>query len=224
MEWSDIKDRHYGEIGLVICNGPSLKKVPVDFLSQYISIGTNGIFMLPFQPSYYVAINELAIRQFSKGIKEHIHCPRFIKQKYAQKLDALPLVSDYRGCTFSLEPDKWVYEGGTVTYVALQIAYYMGFKEILIVGLDHYYQAVGNPNEEVIMETEDPNHFTTNYFQLGKKWNLPDLSSSEISYREARRVFEADDRTITNLTEGTHEDIFEKGFIEVDAQDEEIPD
>jgi hypothetical protein len=134
-------------------------------------------------------------------------------------LNAIPLFSDWQGDSiFSFDPKNWIYEGGTVTYVALQLAYFMGFKTILLVGLDHYYQYTGLPNEEVVMEGNDTNHFVGNYFPPGTKWNNPDLVQSEISYTEARRVFEEDGRRIINLTPNSGESVFEKGELK-DYQD-----
>jgi len=210
--WTTLKDRHKGETGLIICNGGSLCYVPREFLSKYPTIGTNGIFKLPFDPTYYVAVNDLAIAEFMSGIKT-LKSQKFIKNLYAADLDALPLTSDYKDCIFSKKPWEWIYEGGTVTYVALQIAYYLGFQTVLLVGLDHKYTYNGHPNEEVTVVGVDVNHFCNTYFPIGTKWNNPDLVQSEISYTEARRVFEEDGRRIINLTPNSGESVFEKGEL-----------
>lgn len=214
MNWLDIQDRHRGQVGLVICNGPSLRKIPNSFLNKYPSIGTNGIFMLPFQPTYYVAINELTIRHFYTSIKIGVEGQKFIKNGYAKELNALPLISDFQdNSIFSKRPDYWIYEGGTVTHVALQLAYFMGFQTVLLVGLDHKYDYKGAPNQAVVAQEEDVNHFTKNYFPPGTTWNLPDLQQSEISYAEAKKVFEEDNRSIINLTPDSCELTFTKMSI-----------
>lgn len=210
MEWSEYKDKHAGETGLILCTGKSLNLISKEFMDKYVTIGLNGTFLL-YQPTYYVSVNELVLEQFDIA---SVTGQKFIKAKYADRYKALPLVSDYRGCIFSKEPQNWIFEGGTVTYVALQIAYYMGFKTVIIVGLDHDYQTrQGSPNEKQLVLDDDVNHFTTNYFQKGMNWNLPDLQASETSYAEARRIYEEDDRRIINLTPGTKEQIFEKGEV-----------
>lgn len=212
--WEDFRDKHHNQTGLIICNGPSLSTVPVEFLRKYPSIGTNGIYLLPFQPDYYVAVNKYVLNQFE--IENNVEGQKFIKRYYASRFsNALPLVSSYKdGSIFSKSPDKWVYEGGTVTYVALQIAFFMGFSTILLVGLDHYYQnSEGYPNQVRIMR-EDNSHFTKDYFKKGMVWNLPDLFASENSYREAQRVYQEAGRRIINLSNPTAETIFEKGRLE----------
>lgn len=211
MIWQDFDNKHKGETGLIICNGNSLADVPIGLLARFPSFGLNGIYKLHFQPTYYVAVNELVLSQFY--ISKVVCDQKFVKASYAEGTVALPLYSDYRDDSiFSKQPYDWIYEGGTVTYVALQIAYFMGFKTILLVGLDHKFTYSGQPNEEVIIQ-EDCNHFIKDYFEPGMKFNNPDLGASEISYAEARRVYEADGRRIINLTPNSEEQIFEKGSI-----------
>lgn len=210
MKWIDYKDKHAGETGLVIGNGPSLKTVSLDFLIKYPSFGTNGIYRLQgFTPTYYTAVNPLVIQQFG-GIKD-LKCQKFLAERFAWEFDALPLHS--AGIpVFSKQPDDWIYEGHTVTFVALQIAYYMGFSTVLLVGVDHKFTYEGRPNQQLYMAGDDPNHFDPDYFK-GKAWNAPDLERSAQAYRLARAVYEADGRRIINLTEPTEEPIFERGNL-----------
>jgi hypothetical protein len=210
FSWLDLVGKHRERTGVIICNGGTLGAVPRQFLSKYLTIGTNGIFKLPFQPTYYIAVNELVIQEFREGIKS-LPSTKFIKEKFAEEFEALPLHSDYQDSLFSKTPYTWIYEGGTVTHVALQIAYFLGFQTVLMVGLDHRYTYKGQPNEEMYAEDIDVNHFCKDYFPAGSKWNNPDLAQSEISYAEARKVFEADNRRIINLTPNTSETVFEKG-------------
>jgi hypothetical protein len=95
-----------------------------------------------------------------------------------------------------------IFEGSTVTYVAMQIAYYMGFKEVILVGVDHSFSTGGQPNETVVSEGDDPNHFSANYFGKGFKWQLPDLEASEQAYQLAREAFLKDGREIVDATLG----------------------
>ena len=37
----ELRDTHKGETCLVVGNGPSLKKIPKDFLKKYPTFGTN---------------------------------------------------------------------------------------------------------------------------------------------------------------------------------------
>ncbi|HWR66605.1 MAG TPA: hypothetical protein VN364_10835, partial [Bellilinea sp.] len=113
--------------------------------------------------------------------------------------------------SFISNPHKSLSGGGTVTYVALQLAYYMGFRQVILVGLDHSFGDKGIPNKtEVRSQVEDANHFAPNYFPKGVKWQLPDLLRSELAYTLARKAFEQDGRRILDATVGGKCEVFEK--------------
>jgi hypothetical protein len=112
---------------------------------------------------------------------------------------------------FSEDPiNLGICEGYTVTYFTLQLAFYMGFKTVILVGVDHNFPTKGTPNKEITSTGEDPNHFHPDYFGKGIKWHLPDLDNSEKHYRIADAYFEADGRKIFDATVGGQCPVFEK--------------
>lgn len=207
-QWSDLEGKHTGETGIVIGNGPSLRDIPVHFLVKYPTFGTNRIYLRNgFSPTYYVCVNPLVASQYLVDIQNMAGPIKFVTDQFAGQIaDALPLHS-VGTPIFSYHPDVRIYEGFTVTYVCLQLAYWMGFSRILLVGLDHFYKFQGKPNEEKVMAGEDPNHFSSEYFQ-GARWNNPDLQRSESSYYMARTVFEANGRQIINCSTKTACEVF----------------
>jgi hypothetical protein len=64
------------------------------------------------------------------------------------------------------------FEGFTVTFAALQVAFFMGFSEVVIVGMDHRYAYKGLPNEAHELVGADLNHFDPSYFS-GHTWDNP---------------------------------------------------
>jgi hypothetical protein len=112
---------------------------------------------------------------------------------------------------FVRDPGRPLCSGGTVTYVALQLAFFMGFAEVILVGLDHSFADQGTPNTTQIRSSKtDPNHFHPAYFPQGSKWQLPDLRRSELAYTLARRAFEADGRQVLDATVSGKCPVFEK--------------
>jgi len=101
---------------------------------------------------------------------------------------------------FSKRPDITVYEGYSVTYISLQLAYYMGFTTVLLVGCDHRYKQ----NEE--------NHFVDGYGDA-MNWNERSLAKGEGGIIEAmimaRIEYEKDNRRIINLTQDSNLKVFE---------------
>ena len=210
MKWDELEGKHAGEVGLVIGNGPSLREVPLAFLKSFPSFGTNKIYLLEgFTPTYYCAVNPLVIDQSVKQIESMNSRAKFIRSGKAIK-GALALGPDVGG--FSKNPARSIGEGFTVTYVCLQLAYFMGFQTVLLVGVDHNFTYSGQPNQENTLIGKDVNHFDPNYFS-GQRWNNPDLKNSELFYQVAKQVYENAGRRIINLTHGTKLDVFEKQDI-----------
>jgi hypothetical protein len=82
----------------------------------------------------------------------------------------------------------------------MQLAYFMGFDEVVLIGVDHSFKTKGTPNITVISEGDDEDHFASEYFGKGFRWQLPDLEASEIAYMKAKEAFEADGRKIIDAT------------------------
>jgi hypothetical protein len=212
MDWYKLEGCHAGKTGIIIGNGPSLKDVPINFLTKYPSFGTNRIYLLDgFTPTYYVCVNPLVAEQSIDEINA-LPCQKFVCEKWAYKFDnCLPLVSNYRP-HFSLNPQAYIYEGYTVTFACMQIAHWMDFDTILLVGVDHKFTFTGQPNQEMVLEGDDPNHFSPDYFKC-TRWNNPDLVRSAQAYHLAKTAYENYGKRIINLTEGSALDVFEKGVI-----------
>lgn len=213
---SRLRNRHTGRVVLV-CNGPSLNQMRLRFLRKEIVIGVNKIYLgfrqFGFYPRYFVAVNKKVLEQSAQEIRR-LNCVKFLSKRAEDILpeNALTYHIETRGPVekFCRDITKGVHEGWTVTYAALQIAYYLGFNEVVIIGMDHRFEYQGRPNESSVLQGEDPNHFCADYFGGGQSWDNPDLERSEESYRLARSVYEQDRRRIVDATVDGACEVFEK--------------
>jgi hypothetical protein len=212
------RNRHAGKRCFVVGNGPSLNRTDLSLLRDEFSFGTNRIYLafdkLDFRPSYYVCANDLVVEQCAADI-ERLTMPKFIGW---HNRDSIRFTHDMiflwtRGglrSWFFTDLTEGCWEGSTVTMVCIQLAYYMGFSEVILVGVDHSYQFSGDPHAEVTSSGDDPNHFAANYFGKGFRWHLPDLEGSELSYRVANFMFKQSGRRIVDATIGGKLEVFEK--------------
>jgi hypothetical protein len=202
-----IKNRHRGERAVIVANGPSLNLMDLRFLRREITFGLNKIFLgfgkFHFYPGYYVAVNRKVIEQSVDEIRK-LNCVKFISDKGEDLIqrDSLTYIISTKTPEREFYEDiaLGVHEGWTVTFAALQIAYYMGFAEVVIIGMDHRFQYAGAPNKPSIMLGPDPNHFSPEYFSDGEAWDNPDLERSEYCYRKAREIYESSNRRIIDAT------------------------
>ena len=98
-------------------------------------------------------------------------------------------------------PSLKMCEGWTVTYWSLQVLYYIGCQEVIIVGMDHSFQQKGNPGKLEVFKGPDMNHFDDTYF-AEKQWHLAGIEHSEHYYRIAKKQFESAGRRIVDATVG----------------------
>ncbi len=182
----------------------------------------NRIYLLfpeiGYPTSYYLAINTLVIKQCANEIMA-LDIPHFVSWRGRKWLrpdpDVIYFDTDYTDPpTFSRDVSGRIFEGSTVTYVAMQLAYHMGFEEVILVGVDHSFTTKGKPNVTVVSDGEDPNHFSVEYFGKGFRWQLPDLDASERAYLMAREAFEASGRRVLDATIGGKLEIFPKIQLE----------
>ena len=215
-----FKNIHDNEGCFIIGNGPSLNKMDLSLLRDYNTFGLNKIYLMfdkvDLNLSYHVAVNPLVIEQSITEF-EKLRCPSFLAYRTAHKLarnsgNLYYLATDSQfPVRFSFYPDisQPFTEGYTVTYVALQIAFYMGFKNVFLIGVDHNFKAVGKPNEKQLLTGEDQNHFDPRYFS-NKQWHLPDLEASELSYHLAQFFYNRNGRQIYDATVDGNLQIFSK--------------
>jgi hypothetical protein len=212
-----LKNTHRGERCFIIGNGPSLKNTDLGKLPGEFTIGLNRIFLafpnMGFQTSLLVSINDLMVEQ-SKAEIQALPMPRFVAWRARRWLHPAEnlyfLHTTYTGPGFATDLTGRLWEGATVTNIALQIAYYLGFQSVILIGVDHNFATQGKPNTTVVQQGEDPNHFTGAYFTAGFRWQLPDLETSEKGYRLARQAFEADGRQVLDATVGGKLQVFPK--------------
>ena len=193
---------------IVIGNGPSLNDVPLEFLEKYDTFGSNRIYT-HFTPTFYVSVNPLVIEQCLEDIKAVKSEEKFISSAFSVAVPGSTPLYSTNMPIFSRNPLERVYEGFTVTFVSLQLAFYYEYDPVLLVGVDHRYKYSGNPNEEQVFQGDDPNHFDPNYFK-GMKWNLPDLARSEQAYKMAETVYSHEGRRIINLGPDSALNVFAK--------------
>jgi hypothetical protein len=212
-----LKDKHRGERCFIVGNGPSLKRTDLSHLGNEFTLGQNRIYLafpeLGFSTSYYLSVNDLVVEQCAAEI-QRLAMPRFVSWRarrwLAPQENLFFIHTTYTGPKFARDIRERVWEGGTVTYTSLQVAYFLGFSEVILVGVDHNYVTQGKPNSTVVSQGDDPNHFDPGYFGKGFRWQLPDLVQWEDAYRLARRTYEADGRRVLDATVGGKLTVFPK--------------
>lgn len=222
-----FKDIHKGERCFIVGTGPSLEKTNISLIKDEIIFGVNtlysGLKKFGIECKYYVVGDSMVFKEHYKGIlqldatlflavytgREYLHK----KRKYQKYQKKEPIVIRRIGHLYSgwstEELSTGIYSSDTIVHLALQIAYYMGFKEVYLLGCDCDYSRKHHFNGEAYS------------FQFkgakGKKlerWTNWYHSNIFNTYKTCKKVFEDDGRKIYNSTVGGKLDVFERKSLE----------
>ncbi len=216
----DILKQYANKSVVVVGNGPSLNKTPLDKIGDsFVSIGMNKINLIyentSWRPEIITCVNGFVINQnkdyFNKTERVLILPIRALYLGIKPRKNILFVnLKDQEKVESNIE--KVVSSGCTVTFTALQIAAYLNPQSVNIVGVDHSFVVKKGPQVQKF-EGDDVNHFHKDYFK-GRYWGLPDLEGSEKLYYITRQYFESRNIPITDYTVDGKLEIFEKGQIQ----------
>lgn len=143
-----FRNTHSGQTCLLVGNGRNLVQTPPEYF-EYPSFGMNTIFRYQgWKPTYYVAVDSRVMREFGVEIADKYRdLPKFIP---TPNLDQWQGENFYRwfhrpGPLFQRSnlpmPANLLTEPGitygNVMHAAMQIAWFMGFTTMLIIGMEH---------------------------------------------------------------------------------------
>jgi len=193
---------------VIVCNGPSLAEVPLFWLESHVTFGANRVYLREdFQATFYTAIDTKLIRtpELLEEVKEYgskanmAFVNRAMDEQWPDNFIATNCITPHDDDgnyvrEFSPDPVKVVVEGGTVTYVNMQIAHWMGYRRLYLVGLDH------TSGEDLYFHPDYAEPFEPKDFTEGEYQEL-----TEFYYEKANEVFKGE---IFNLTPGSQLEVF----------------
>lgn len=212
----------------VIGNGPSLNRMDLEKLSGEVTFSVNGFFLLAqklsWRPTFYVVEDHLVAEDRRAEITSFSGPTKLFPANLAYCLpeaedtiffDHRPRKSFPDGFDFSLNADELTYAGCTVTFTCLQLAAYMGFSTIYLIGVDADYAIPADVEREstygvevLNMASDDENHFHSDYFGKGYRWHDPQVDKMLQAYEEAHRVANAAGIQIVNAGVGGKLEVF----------------
>lgn len=217
-----LRDAHAGGTAVILCNGPSLLSTDFELVrrSGAFVIGLNKINLLfdrtALRPHAIAAVNRYVIEQ-NRDFYNETDIPLFldtVATRHVRARDNVTFLHSANIRRFAKDCRVSISQGHTVTFVALQLAYHLGFRRVALVGCDHNFAQQGPANQPVTAGAKDESHFDPRYFANGVQWQLPDLLQSEVHYLLAREAFESDGRLVANATVGGRLEIFQRMSLE----------
>jgi hypothetical protein len=181
---SSLKNIYKEKRCFLVGNGPSLLKTDLELMKNDISFALNRISIIypktKWRPTHYVLVSECMGHNFphifEQDIDPHLNmgipvflnsdfanpgkCPRY--EKYVGLKDRIHFVNCYGDRNYPYFEKDWSYDitktttkPGSSIIALIQIACYMGFKNIYLIGCDLGYKDIKNG--------VDVNHFMKEY-------------------------------------------------------------
>lgn len=220
-----FKDLHKGEECFVIGNGPSLTIEDLEKLQGKYTFCSNYLYRLfdemSFRPTYYVAgdpfffpegFNELICYE---GIEDYFMAPKdkFFECPHVHKINVSGPFTVVKGSLksddFSSDPSRYLALSYTVTYYSLQLAAYMGFETIYLLGVDHKYAMAVDERGRMKKTSENDESYASGIAPEKKPgWNY--IDSTTYSYITARKYADSHGIRILNATRGGELEVFER--------------
>jgi hypothetical protein len=215
-------------------NGPSLNQMDLEVFKDEYVWGSNRCYLLfdriSWRPAFYVAVD-------TRVVPDNVTEINALPAKMPDTLFFYPARFCYEGILtsarrvywyneikhsrnqlpysmFSVDPSIFVYSVNTVTVAILQLAAYLGFNPIYLIGCDTSYSIPEtvkheDGNLDFLISTEsDPNHFDPAYFGIGKKWHDPHVDKMIFHYEQAKKVCDELGLQVFNATLGGNLEVF----------------
>jgi len=168
----ELRIKHLGERVFILGNGPSLNETDFSLIKnetffaanafykgmknfnikpQYWAIGDGGIF-----DNHYKKVMKLNTNLFltHQALYNYLTCPVY-KKKEPYLIETIGKIKNKTN--FSFDISKGIYIGGGIIPIMIQISFYLGFKEMYLLGCDcgskgkpshHFYKSNRKPRDD----------------------------------------------------------------------------
>ena len=228
---SGYKNKFSGRC-FIIGNGPSLTIGDLNTLKAHneVCIASNSIYNLydktEWRPTIYTVHDFQEIKRTAKIISTLTPELKIAAQSASGRIHEIDGAVTIRlidpdtkhgAVNFSDDIAKCVYDGGTVTYVSIQSACYLGFKEIILLGVDHSFAREKRKDGTVEIHSNIQNHFedyqSDSFWGNGMKdedYVVFPLDFATMAFEKAREYADGHGIKIYNATRGGKLEVFER--------------
>lgn len=224
---AQYQNRYAGRRCFFVGNGPSLRADDLTRLHEAgeLTFAFNRIYNIfdqtPWRPTFYISQDEKMLAGCVDEVRalptEAKFIPIQMKWWHALPVDGAlyfnlvpqPAELPQEFC-FSDEIAHEVFNASTGMYTAAQLAAYMGFAQIVLIGVDHHFRVSQNDRGEIVVDSTAKDYFTDKYNEDKDKLYIPNTERSTLTYLAMKRCCDARGIRVHNATRGGKLEVFER--------------
>lgn len=219
-KFNELKGKYDGKRIFIVGNGPSLNMMPLYLLKNEYTMCFNRFPLMNernnWLPRFYTVVDDLVIKDMYKEINDQIiptvdyaffpdiHPSNVsVKDKYIKNRENVLWFHADKSEFSDKMPQCGINK--TVVNAGIQIAAWMGFKEIYLIGVDMTFgdQKIKKSNSRNWEADEkDPNHFDPRYFGKGRKYHNPGVAEMLEKFETCKMFFDQRGVKIYNAGHG----------------------
>lgn len=213
-----LKNAYTNQRAFILGNGPSLKITDLDELKNEITFAANKIYLsfdqTQWRPTYYFVTDVYVYLQNLSKIKS-LKLNNFFSTKMLSAEEKIK-DSTYFNVLYkptqkiTINPILGIHSGSTVVCVMIEMAIYMGIKEIYLIGLDFNFELPSNTTSHELICEGEQNHFHKDYRKVGEKWTKPNMQLQKEAFLKIKEYCESNNIRIYNASHSTHLNVFER--------------
>jgi glycosyltransferase involved in cell wall biosynthesis len=222
-----LRNCHEGERVFILGNGPSLVKCDLNKLGSEFTFGVNKIHLLfdqiDWRPNFYTLLDWKMGASVAQDLAVDDETIRFFPERFRGMLPTTSQTYWYTTRPMGIHIDdqfepnavRGIPSKGTVLVTAIQQAFFLGFRDIYLIGVDAAYQipesviqsgpdyfGTGTKLHLESTADDDANHFAANYFGTGDRWHDPNVAEMRRMFLRMRKGVERHGGRLVNATVG----------------------
>lgn len=227
-------NKYRGQRCFLIGNGPSLRLSDLNMLKDEYCFGCNMIYKVfertEWRPTFLCASDRVVAQAASEQLQD---CPESMLWVSKTAYDLMPFKGDNLICVNNLRKEKYYVHGNMTEYYVpsiatvmtfmIELAMYMGFSEIYLLGVD--FSIGRNQNDHFMNSYRDNNMTQLERIKMRNMFRGEDIGIHEAQVRLEGRALYAYQKLeeyakkkgyhIYNATRGGYLEVFERANLDV---------
>lgn len=221
----NLKNTYYGETCFLIGNGPSLRPEDLTVIhdNRIKSFASNRIYntydKTPWRVDFFVSEDEYVLDEIQDNVRKMDCKSKFIPIHLKWYKDIFITDALYFNQSFYKDGDEKRFSDditheivcrGTVITTCAQLAIYMGFKKLYLLGVDHNFSRMTDKNGNLIIDNSVKDHYGVEKNADENTKGIFNVDNATQAFIDLKEFAEERGVEIYNATRGGKLEVFER--------------